>query len=224
MKSNMSVALFAVYLFGLFVLLKSSPRGPDDGETSGTSETSDSLPVSLNSSPMEPSGGETSGTSETSCVGETSNRPNILPIPIRNYILNLLSIGNPKELPQAVKDLVKQPDFLKVLGGITDENILSFYTNIQLDTEFMARLIDARNNILLALKDENPEFVILKKTQHDLFEITKAKLWKEPVMETFVPEELEYTRDGVRPYLYGELNRKIMLFILKFITDVKYYG
>ncbi|XP_050439661.1 uncharacterized protein LOC126845140 [Adelges cooleyi] len=47
MKFNASVALFAVFLFGVIVSLNSSPMVPSGGETSGTSETSDTLPISI---------------------------------------------------------------------------------------------------------------------------------------------------------------------------------
>ncbi|XP_050435591.1 uncharacterized protein LOC126842591 [Adelges cooleyi] len=142
MKSNASVALFAVYLFGVI--------------------------VSLNSSPMVPSGGETSGTSETS---ET------LPVSICNYILNILTPNRPGGIPGNEYKIITDPDFLKNLDSLKDNSFISDYLKFQLDSEFIARVTEARNQIFLGLENGNSEDRE-KEARDALLDITKKKINK----------------------------------------------
>ncbi|XP_050439660.1 uncharacterized protein LOC126845139, partial [Adelges cooleyi] len=140
MKFNASVALFAVFLFGVI--------------------------VSLNSSPMVPSGGETSGTSETS---------NSLPVAIRNYILSVLTYNRPGGIPKNEYKSITNPDFLTNLDSLKDNSFISDYSKFLLDPEFIARVTEAQDQILLGLKNGNSEDQD-KKASDALLDITIKKI------------------------------------------------
>ncbi|XP_050435515.1 uncharacterized protein LOC126842546 [Adelges cooleyi] len=166
MKSSMSVALFAVFLFGVIISLNCSPMVPDGGETSGTSETSNTwlefirnfiTKVFLNSSP---SGGETSDT---------------LPISIRNYILNILIYNRPGGLPTNEHGSIKYIDFSKNVDSLKDDSLISDYLKFGLDPEFIARVTEAKDQIHLGLAERNLVNKI-DKVRASLLDITKKKI------------------------------------------------
>ncbi|XP_050439658.1 uncharacterized protein LOC126845136 isoform X3 [Adelges cooleyi] len=182
MKSNASVALVAVYLFGLIVSLNSSPMGTCGSKES---ETSDTLLIPLNSSPMVPGGGETSEASNT------------LPI-LKHKSVNQLS--------KAELQIVTEHDFKKALAGVKNKSILSCFSKIQLDPEFVARLIDARN-ILLGCEKGNHEDQE-KNIFFSIFFVIKSKL-----KETLGQEKLN-TKE------YENIDKEIEGFIFRFIGKV----
>ncbi|XP_050439653.1 uncharacterized protein LOC126845136 isoform X1 [Adelges cooleyi] len=208
MKSNASVALVAVYLFGLIVSLNSSPMGTcgsKESETSDTlliplnsspmvpgggetSEASNTLPIPMNCSPMVPGGGETSGTSETS------------------NILAILKHKSVNQLSKAELQIVTEHDFKKALAGVKNKSILSCFSKIQLDPEFVARLIDARN-ILLGCEKGNHEDQE-KNIFFSIFFVIKSKL-----KETLGQEKLN-TKE------YENIDKEIEGFIFRFIGKV----
>ncbi|XP_050444066.1 uncharacterized protein LOC126847728 [Adelges cooleyi] len=169
MKSNMSVAIFAVYLFGLIVSLNSSPMVPSSDETSGNNQGTNLPPLIKNYlvNVVLPSGGGIS----------RDNQGTILPVSIRNFLKRLLSNVNENELPEDVLEWINGPDFLKELNDVKDETALNCSWNVQLDSEFIGQLIFTRNFIceivknhpinLSELIDSAREYIIL---------FTKSKL------------------------------------------------
>ncbi|XP_050439659.1 uncharacterized protein LOC126845137 [Adelges cooleyi] len=165
MKSNASVALVAVYLFGVIVSMYSSPMVPDGGETSGTSETSNTCLVSLRNFI----------TKLVTCIIPGDDET--LPPSIRNYIINILIHRSrpPGFSDGEILHIVTDPDFLKKIDSYKDNIFISDYLKFQLDPEFIARVTEVQDQIILGYLNENS--VNQNKIARDaLLDITKKKL------------------------------------------------
>ncbi|XP_050444067.1 uncharacterized protein LOC126847729 [Adelges cooleyi] len=169
MKSNMSVAIFAVYSFGLIVSLNSSPMVPSSGETSGNNQGTNLPPLIKNYlvNVVLPSGGGIS----------RNNQGTILPVSIRNFLKRLLSNVNENELPEDVLKWINGPDFLKALNDVKDDTALNCYLNVQLDSDFIGQLIFTRNFIRVVIKNNPINFnELIDSVREYIILFTKSKL------------------------------------------------
>ncbi|XP_050435514.1 uncharacterized protein LOC126842545 [Adelges cooleyi] len=157
---------------------------------------------------------ETSCVRETSWVGETSNRPNILPISIRNYIKNVLTNGNSKVLSKTVTSVIDNADgwgsLTKPLYNKVDNIFLSIYVEFLVDKQFIARATEARRLLLLVVDKKTLEVKVYEALLA-LFVKTKEKLKKR-----------EYKK-VLKTLKYADNDEKLQAVINIFIKETQWY-
>ncbi|XP_050435590.1 uncharacterized protein LOC126842590 isoform X2 [Adelges cooleyi] len=141
---------------------------------------------------MVPSGGETSGTSETSNTLHQSIKSyiiNVFQMLTHRSTKRILAHRSTKRILESTAS----PDFLENKDFINDDNSIKAYLEFQLDSKFIGWVAEARDQILLGAAEKR-SIIQDEKARDILFYKTKEKIMHMQAMKEF--RTVEYYADN----------------------------